>query len=1156
MSAKFTHLHLHSHYSLLDGANKLDAVVRKAAQMEMPALALTDHGNLFGAVQFHDTALKHGIKPIIGCEVYLAPGSRKDRSGNAGGSNHLVLMAKDAVGYHNLVKLVSLGYLEGFYYRPRIDLDLLSQHSQGLIALSACLKGRVAQHLTADNYEAARDHAADMRDIFEAGDYYMEIQDHGIEEQRRTNPEIIKIAQELGLPVICSNDCHYLEKDDAFAHDVLLCVQTGKTVDDANRMRYHSEEFYFKSPEEMDRLFGHVEGALKNTLEVASKCHFELPKGENNYPDFQVPEGHTVESYFEEIVWRSYRSQRLPQLRRREEEGRLRRPLEEYEERLKTEIDIIQMKKYPAYFLITWDFIRYAKEASIPVGPGRGSAAGSLVSYAMGITDVDPLQYDLLFERFLNPERVSPPDIDIDFCTHRRGQVIDYVTQRYGGDSVTQIITFGTMASRGAVRDVGRGLNIPFGEVDKIAKLVPQGPGASLSEAMETERELQDVARNDPRHAQLLEVAQRLEGLARHCSTHAAGVVIAPKPLIEIIPLYKSPKDEVTTQYPMTDLERLGLLKLDFLGLTTLTVIQHALDQIRDQSGQELDLGGLDLKDGKTYRLFSEGRTSGIFQFESGGMKEILRKLQPSRFDDLIALNALYRPGPLKGGMVDDFIERRHGRKRIEYPMPELEPILEPTYGVIVYQEQVMQIAQVLAGYSLGEADLLRRAMGKKKVEIMEQERKKYMAGAKHLGKDLKKAEAVFDLMAQFAGYGFNKSHSTAYALLAYQTAYLKTHYPAQFMAAMLTAETANTDKVVKYMGECAEMSIQVRPPQINSSDKFFRADGSACINFGMAAVKNVGEGAIDAILASRSQRDGFSSLFEFCEEVDLRSVNKRVIESLIKAGAFDSLGYARKALMSALDRAIEIGQKAQRDRNSGQKGLFAAYEESSPQSSREDLPDVGEWPDSEKWGYEKETLGFYVSGHPLQKYQAELSQFSKCTTSGIEDSMTGREISIGGVIAAVQKKKTRRGDPMAVFVLEDLTGTIDCVMFPRVYEKFKERLELEGPVLLGGKVDDGGQGSMQILCNSIEPLENAWQTEIERASIRIAVPELSQGKTDSLRSLLRRFRGRCPVEFELLDPRRFRMRVVPSEQILINPVPDFIQAVEALFGSDSVRLS
>ncbi|MGH9340584.1 MAG: DNA polymerase III subunit alpha [Acidobacteriota bacterium] len=1147
----FVHLHLHSHYSLLDGANKLDAVVQRAAELKMPALALTDHGNLFGAVQFHDIAVKHGVKPIIGCEVYVAREGRTVRNGRSDQSNHLVLLARDKTGYQNLVKLVSMGYLEGFYYRPRVDQELLQQYSEGLIALSACLKGIVAWNLTQDRRTDAEKEAGELAEIFGRDNFYLELQDHGIEEQKKVNDEIIKIARHQDLKLVASNDCHYLNRDDSFAHDVLLCIQTGTNVGETNRLAYKTDQFFFKTAQEMAQLFGHYPEALSNTLEIAEKCNFELGEPENIFPDFEVPPGDSVEVYFEKVVRNGF-EQRLQALQRLENEGKLRHPLEDYRARLDREIEMIQKMNFPAYFLIVWDFIRYAREENIPVGPGRGSAAGSLVSYALRITDIDPLQYDLLFERFLNPERVTPPDIDIDFCMHRRGQVIDYVTQKYGRDNVSQIITFGTMAARGAIRDVGRGLNIPYSEVDKIAKLVPQTLDATIEKALENVKELQEVADSDPRYNQLISTARRLEGLARHASTHAAGVVIAPRPLTELIPLYKSNKDEITTQYSMTDLERLGLLKMDFLALTTLTVIQQTLEQIRSQSGAEPDLTG-DLNDSETLQLFCQGKTSGVFQFESAGMRDILRKLQPSRFEDLIALNALYRPGPIQGGMIDDFIARRHGRVKIQYEVPALEEILKETYGVIVYQEQVMQIASKLGGFSLGEADLLRRAMGKKKKSVMQDQKKKFLDGCKSNNIEAAKAKRIFDLMEQFAGYGFNKSHSTAYALLAYQTAYLKVHYPLQFMAAMLTSEMSNTSKIVKYMAECKEMGIRVIPPDINSGDLDFIATGKD-IQFGLAAVRNVGESAIRSILACRQEAGRFRSFYEFCEKVDLRSLNKRVLESLIKAGSFDSLGYQRKALLEALDGALERGQKAQKDRLIGQKGLFMGEDHAAAHQT-EDIPRSGEWPDRQKWEFEKEALGYYVTGHPLQKYETELKKFSQYSTADISEEMAGHEVSIGGVVTGLRRLQTRKGDSMATFQLEDLAGTVEVLVWPNTYERYRSQLDSDRPILVRGRCEEDGRGDRRILCSAILPLDSLWSEAVQKACLAIPAGSIDSRSLAQLQSVLDQYQGGCPLEFELFRQKHFRLRLAPSEPLFVNPVPSFIHEVEKLFGKDAVRL-
>ena len=1151
--SNFVHLHLHSHYSLLDGASQLEAVVRRAAELKMPALALSDHGNLFGAVQFHDLALKYGVKPIIGCEVYVAREGRTSKNGRSAQSNHLVLLAKDATGYHNLVKLVSLGYLEGFYYRPRIDLELLQEHSEGLLGLSACLQGIVAWNLLQDQYSEAREEAGKLAEILGPGNFYLELQDHGLEEQTKVNSHVLKLARELDLPLVATNDCHYLTQEDSFAHDVLLCIQTGKTIHDENRLRYSTDQFYFKNAEEMDSIFAHVPEALSNTLEVAEKCTFELGEPENIFPEFQVPSDHTLDSYFGKVVQDGFDS-RLERLKEKENLGELRYPLSQYEKRLSQEVEIIKKMQFSGYFLIVWDFIRYARENQIPVGPGRGSVAGSLVSYAMRITDVDPLQYDLLFERFLNPERVTPPDIDIDFCMLRRGEVIDYVTSKYGRENVSQIITFGTMAARGAIRDVGRGLDIPYAEVDKIARLIPQTPDATLEKAVQRVKELKEAAQSDSPYAQLIQVAQQLEGLARHASTHAAGVVIAPRPLIELIPLYKSTKDEITTQYSMTDLERLGLLKMDFLALTTLTVIHQTVTQVKDQVGVTLALDRLDLNEQETFKLFCEGKTTGIFQFESSGMRDILRRLQPDRFEDLIALNALYRPGPIQGGMIDDFIGRRQGQVKIEYEVAELGEILKETYGVIVYQEQVMQIASKLAGFSLGAADLLRRAMGKKKKTVMQAQKNQFLSGCKERGIPASKAERIFKLMEQFAGYGFNKSHSAAYALLAYQTAYLKTHYPVQFMAALLGSEMSNTDKIVKHLAECKEMGIRILPPDINASQLDFLASGKD-IKFGLAAIRNVGESAIRAILKCRPKDEAFASFSEFCENVDLRVVNRRAVESLIKAGSFDSLGYHRKSLFEFLDRAIESGQNAQRDRLSGQKKLFMAPEMTSAEGPVSDIPDAGEWPDRQKWTYEKETLGYYVTGHPLRNYTRELEKFSKFSTLEITEEISGQEVSVGGMITGLRELRTRKGDSMAAFELEDLSGTVQVLVWPNAYKRNSQLMEDDVPVLVRGRCELDAKGEIRLLCSQLFHLDTLWDTVVQKARIRISLPSLDSEKVSQLHALVSHNQGTCPLEFELLQLKEYRIRVIPQEDLLINPIPSFIQEVEKLFGENSVAL-
>src|SRR5277367_3739476 len=814
--SNFVHLHLHTDYSLLDGACEIGELTAEAARRGMPAVAVTDHGNLFAAANFFHKAGTHGVKPIIGCEVYVAPDNHKNRGSDAERSNHLVLLAENDEGYRNLIKLVSTGFLDGFYYKPRVDHDLLQQHSKGLIALSACLRGEVADALVSEKFDQARTNAYRLRDIFGKGNFFLEVQDQGMEIETRINRDLVQLSRETGIPLVATNDCHYLTRSDAHAQEVLMCIQTGKTMSDGQRMKFATDQFYFKTAEEMAQVFRELPDAVSRTVAIAERCNVKIQRVSNPFPDFKVPEGHTADSYFEKTVREGFQS-RGPQIERLVKENRLRHSLAEYETRLTDEIEMIKKMRFAGYFLIVWDFIHYAKAQGVPVGPGRGSAAGSLVSYSLHITDVDPMQYDLLFERFLNPERISLPDIDIDFCMRRRGEVIEYVRQKYGEKNVAQIITFGTMAAKAVLKDAGRALDMPYGDVDKLAKLVPLTLNISLEEALKQSPQL-EAARKDERVKELIEVALRLEGLARHASTHAAGVVISPQPLTEIVPLYKSSKDEITTQYDMNALVRIGLLKMDFLGLTTLTVLEDAVRMIKQNRGLDLDLTLLPLDDAATYALFTRGDTSGIFQFESHGMRDILKRYQPTRLEDLTALNALYRPGPIQGGMIPDFIARKHGKKKVAYDLPDLEQILSETWGVILYQEQVMQIANRLAGFSLGDADLLRRAMGKKKHEEMAAQREKFLTGCAARKVNAKKAEKIFDLMAEFAGYGFNKSHSCAYALLAYQTAWLKTHYPVEFMAAMLTSETGNTEKVVKFINESRSMGITVMPPDVNSS--------------------------------------------------------------------------------------------------------------------------------------------------------------------------------------------------------------------------------------------------------------------------------------------------------------------------------------------------
>jgi DNA polymerase III subunit alpha len=1150
-SKPFVHLHNHSDFSLLDGASKIDRLVDKAAGLGMSAMAVTDHGNLFGAVQFYTAATKRGLKPIIGCEIYVAKESRHKKSGGGDQSNHLVLLAENAEGYSNLSKLVSLGYLEGYYYKPRVDRDLLAAHSKGLIALSGCLKGIVPQLLQMDQYDSARREAETLGEIFGPRNFFLELQDHGLPAQLRVNPMLVDLSRKTGIPLVTTNDCHYLDRDDSFAHDVLLCIGTGKTVQDTDRMKYASDQFYFKSGDEMHQLWAALPQALENTLRIAERCELKIDMNQSLLPPFDVPEGHTADSYFELVVQEGF-AWRRPNLEEMVRTGQLKNSLEAYDDRLAFEIEMIKQMKFSSYFLIVWDLIRHARNACIPVGPGRGSVVGSLVAFSLRITDIDPLQYDLFFERFLNPERIAPPDIDMDFCMKRRAEVIEYVSRKYGRDNVCQIITFGTMAAKAVIRDVGRSLNIPIAEVDRIAKLVPNDLKVTIDKALEQEPRLRQEMENKPEYRQLIETAKRLEGLSRHASTHAAGVVITPKPLSELIPIHKSNKDEITTQFSMKDLESIGILKMDFLALATLTVIDNTVKRIREELGVDLDLAGLPLTDPGSYELFADGRTNGIFQFESGGMKAELRRLKPERFEDLIALNALYRPGPMD--MIPDFIKRKHGQVEVTYPHPLLEAILRETYGVIVYQEQVMQIASRMAGFRLGEADILRKAMGKKNAAIMASMREKFLAGCKDNGIPEKKAVEVFDLMEQFAQYGFNKSHSTAYALLAYQTAYLKVHYPVQFMASLLSSEIGKTDKTVMYIAECRDMGIPVLPPDINESELEFHSVGGK-VRFAMLAIRNVGEGTIRSILGYRKQQGKFRSFFQLCEEVEARSLNKRVLESLVKSGALDSLGWKRSQLMAMADAALEHGQKIQRDRETGQRGLFsdlAAGQAAAPEPSP---PDIPEWPLESLLAFEKETLGYYVSGHPLDRFTSELARFSRRRIAELISEGKSVECRVGGIVTECRTRRTKKGELMAVFTLEDLSGATETVVFPKSYASFERLLTADSPILVSGRFECDEEGACKIIASEIEPLTGIAVRNARTLSIRVPVTHLSPDSATLLQRLFDTNRGDTGVEVQLYNPRRFRVTIQSAEFVKVKSSPELIRQIEGICGPGSVQV-
>jgi DNA polymerase-3 subunit alpha len=1177
-SAPFVHLHLHTDYSLLDGACEISSLLDEAKRRNMPAVAVTDHGNLFAAEQFFHQATTRGVKPIIGCEVYVAPGSRLEkgasesqdtgagRSGAANGqmaagggpagasgagrANHLVLLCENAEGYRNLIKLVSAGFLEGFYYKPRIDHELLARHSKGLIALSACLRGEVAAALLDENYEKARESAYRLRDIFGKGNFFLEVQDQGIEAEQPVNRAMVRLSKESGIPLVATNDCHYLTRADARAQEVLLCIQTGKTMSDANRMKFATEEFYFKTAEEMAQVFGEIPEVLARTTEIAARCNVKLERVKNPFPEFRVPDGFTTDTYFEKVVRDGFAS-RVPQLERLRKEGRLLHSLGDYEQRLSDEIEMIRKMRFAGYFLIVWDFIHYARAQGIPVGPGRGSAAGSLVSYALRITDVDPLQYGLLFERFLNPERISLPDIDIDFCMRRRGEVISYVTERYGRENVAQIITFGTMAAKAAIKDVGRAMDLPFGEVDRLAKLVPNEINIELDAALEKSPPLKAAVEKDERFTRLMDIARRLEGFARHASTHAAGVVISPEPLTEIVPLYKTNREEITTQYDMLGLERLGLLKMDFLGLTTLTVLFDTVKLIAQNRGKKIDLDDLPLDDAETYRrIFARGETTGIFQFESHGMRDILRRYQPSRLEDLTALNALYRPGPIQGGMIADFIAHKLGTKKVSYELPELQPILEETYGVILYQEQVMQIANRLAGFSLGEADILRRAMGKKKKEEMSAQRDKFIAGCAASKISARKAERVFDLMAEFAGYGFNKSHSCAYALLAYQTAYLKTHFPVEFMAAMLTSETGNTDKVVKYLSEARSMGITVLPPDVNVSDVDFTPVGEE-IRFGLRAIRNVGENTVKGILEARGRLGRIRTIYEFCENIDPRLINKRVLESLIKAGAMDSLGARRAQLMAVVDKSMERGQRLQRQKAAGQHGLFAGASE-MPAPPPDPLPDVEEWPEEELLAAEHSTLGFYISGHPLAKHAGRLKELNVTELASLEGRRNGEELLIAGIVAAARPMRSKKGARWAILTLQDMTGTVEVLAFPDAFSKSETILHTNSRLAIKGRVSVEEVGTRVILLE-VKPLEEFTEAPPALLRLRLSGNEVDEDRLIRLQELFERKRGSCRVDFLLT--REDGSVVQLESECRVRPDRELIASVQEICGPQAVEV-
>lgn len=1142
MNKDFVHLHVHTQYSLLDGACRIKNLVKKAKEFNMPAVAMTDHGNLFGAIDLYSTAKENGIKPIIGCEAYvLKDGTRFEKTPKKKGSiSHLVLYAKNEQGYKNLMKLVSTSYLDGFYYHPRMDKEILSELSEGLIASSACLKGEIAQHIMSGNYDSAVKSADEYRNIFGAGNFYLEVMDHGLPDQKRVNEGLLKISKELNIPLIITNDVHYLERSQSIAHESLLCIQTQTVLNDPNRMRMKTDQFFFKSPELIAKEFDWVPGGMHNTVEIAEKCNLTLSFDQYHLPNFDVPDGYTKESYLWELCQKGLKK-------------RYNNITDEITKRLEFEFNIINKMGFVAYFLIVWDFINYARSQSIPVGPGRGSAAGSLVSYLLEITNLDPIKYGLLFERFLNPDRAGMPDIDIDFCYNRRPEVIDYVNRKYGSERVAQIITFGTMQARAAIRDVGRVMGAPYGDVDKIAKLIPAEIGITLEDAVVKEPKLEQLISSDQTAKQIIETAQVLEGLNRHASIHAAGVVISDKPLTEYVPLYKTSDDQITTAFSMKAIAKIGLLKMDFLGLRTLTVIDEALKLIKEKHGVDIDINNILLNDKKTYDLLSDAKSFGVFQLESSGMRDLLKKIKPNQFEDLVAILALYRPGPMGSGMLDDFIKRKKGEVEFKYDFPQLEPILKDTYGIIVYQEQVMKIPVALAGFSLTHADHLRRAMSKKIQSVMDQMRVDFVKGCKqHSNVDEKAANKLFDLIDYFSGYGFNRSHSACYAIISYQTAYLKANYPVEFMCALLNSEMNNTDKIVEYVRECENMGLIVNPPNINRGIKEFMVLDGKTIEYGLLAVKNVGSTAIDSIVEGR--KDGeYKSIFDICEKVDLRLANKKVFEGLIKSGAMDSICEKRSQSMAVLEKALAAGSNVQKEKSSGQVSFFdLAVVGGGFDRQAEVLPDIKEWSQSLKLIYEKESLGFYISGHPLNQYDTEIKEFTNNNTANLKNASEGEEVRLVGLIEQVKLTNTKKtNERMAIFKLEDNYGMVEVVVFPSSYADYADFIVEGDVILLTGKVslrDD----QPKIIAGDFRKMSDLYNLI---RGVNVAISEVNDKKLSDLKNRLSTNPGNVPVYLKMETQNNKSVEILVDKDLYVSVNEALITDIKELLGEESLSI-
>jgi DNA polymerase III subunit alpha len=1129
-------------YSLLDGAIKIPHMLKLAAEMGMRSLAITDHGNLHGAIEFYTQAKKHRIKPIIGIETYIVPHDRTMKRAVQGvpdGGYHLILLAKNIQGFKNLIKLSSSAYLEGFYFKPRIDKEILAKHSEGLIALTACLKGESASAALRGGDEASEKVIRSYLNIFDTQDFYLEIQDHGIAEEATVRATYKRLAQKFGLGLVATNDCHYLKREHSAAHDALLCIQTGKLVSDLDRMHYTTDQLYMKTTEQMKELFAANPEAIENTLKITERCNLEIELGKNLVPKFPLPSGYESDDEYLKYVANIGLTKRYPKI------------TDGIQGRLDYELKVIKQMGYSGYFLIVKDFIDFAKNNGISVGPGRGSAAGSIVSYSLGITDIDPIEYNLLFERFLNPERISMPDIDIDFSDRGRDRVIQYVTEKYGRANVSQIITFGTMAARAVVRDVGRVLSIPYGDMDKVAKMIPEELGMTLERALELSADLNELKQKDEKIAQVLDYAIILEGLARHASTHAAGVVIAPAPLTDYVPLYKSNKDEITTQFDMRNIEQMGLLKMDFLGLRTLTVIDDTLSEIARNRGLHLELNKIPLDDKEVFKLFAEGKTVGIFQFESSGMRDYLRKLEPTDVNDLIAMNALYRPGPLDSGMINVYIECKKGIRLMAFEHSLLEPILKDTYGVIVFQEQVLKIAQEMAGYSLGKADILRKAMGKKQAEVMAQQKIEFIDGATKRGIDKKIAEKVFDQIETFGRYGFVKAHSTGYAMIAYRTAYLKAHFPQEFFAASLTSEMGDISKILVFKKECKEMGIELLPPNINEGFAHFSVSEGKII-YGLAAVKNVGVSAAESIVNARAEKGKFSDIFDFCSRVDTRLVNRKSLESLVACGSFDSMHPIRSRVYESIDTALNYGAQYQKDSRAGQSLLFGQTPASAA-TMKPRLKEIPPWNDTEKRDMEKKVLGFYLSSHPLEDAYIEYNAFKDISLDGLADLSDGKKITVAGIIQNIKINLSRNNNQFAILIIEDFTETSEVMVWADCLEKRKKILVEGAKILVLGSVSTREGERAKIIANDILPLETAYQELPYTLHLFVKETELSEQQMNGLIDIIGANKGNAELYFHFQNSGT--ELVTRSRKYLVQATPMLLRDMAKRFGDDNVKI-